>query len=131
VSDRGWILGGLAVVVALVMIPFWGNLSVRADARGPGLAAPAQQTTCVLPVNAMAASHARLLLQWMNTGVRENHHTFTAFNGKVYPVSLESTCLSCHTSASFCNRCHNYVGASAPSCWHCHQGTAQVSQEAP
>jgi len=131
VSDRAWILTGLGMFVALVMVPFWGNLPVRAGAGGPGLAVPAQQTECVLPVHAMAASHARLLLQWMTAGMRENHHTFTAYNGKVYAVSLESTCLGCHASASFCNRCHDYVGASAPSCWHCHQGTAQVSQGAP
>ena len=129
-SDRGWILGGLAVVLAIVLVPFWGNLAVRAGARGPGLAVPVHQTACVLPADTVAASHARLLLQWMKTGVRENHHTFTAFNGKTYQINV-NTCLSCHTSATFCNKCHSYVGEAQPTCWHCHQGTAQLTQVTP
>jgi hypothetical protein len=130
VGDRPWILAGLGVFVVLVTVPFWANHAVGAAARGPGLVLPAGEAQCVLPNDAMVASHVGLLLQWeheMDTDVLERHHTFTASNGRHYAISVERTCLGCHGTAAsssaegFCTQCHSYVGAAAPSCLSCHQ----------
>jgi len=149
VGDRPWILAGLGVFVAFVTVPFWANHALGAVARGPDVVVPAGQTQCVRPNDTMVASHVGLLLQWeheMDTDVLERHHTFTASNGKTYPISLERTCLQCHGSAAsgsaasgsgassvavdgFCNRCHSYVGAAAPACLSCH--TQAVGPGAP
>jgi hypothetical protein len=40
--------------------------------------------------------------------------------GKMVEMSLQRTCLQCHTSKkNFCDRCHDYT-AVTPFCWECH-----------
>jgi hypothetical protein len=63
-----------------------------------------------------------LLMDWRDAAVRHDVHSFKAFNGKTYTMSLSGTCLSssCHTNkAEFCDRCHNYAAVSV-NCWDCH-----------
>lgn len=43
----------------------------------------------------------------------------TSRGEKVY-MSLQTTCLDCHSNKTkFCDRCHNYLGVT-PFCWDCH-----------
>ncbi|MEW5722576.1 MAG: hypothetical protein AB1896_05690 [Thermodesulfobacteriota bacterium] len=40
--------------------------------------------------------------------------------GKMVQMSLQNTCMACHTSKKdFCDQCHNY-SAVIPTCWNCH-----------
>ena len=63
-----------------------------------------------------------LLMNWRDGKVREQKRRYTAYDGKVYDVSLAGTCLTqCHGSKDdFCDRCHIYAGVPAPDCWGCH-----------
>jgi len=118
--DRVWILAGLAVFVAVITLPAWTRLATLRQSRSPDLVLPANQKDCVLPASQMRATHMKLLLQWRDDVVRKDVHTFKAYDGKVYNMSLTSTCLSCHNKTEFCDRCHSYAGVSMPSCWDCH-----------
>ena len=41
-------------------------------------------------------------------------------DAKRYEMSLQNTCMECHTSKKeFCDQCHDYM-AVAPFCWDCH-----------
>jgi len=120
--DRPIIITALVVFLAVVTLPFWYNLARGQTARAPELKLPGAQLQCVAPVEYMRSSHMELLNDWRDQAVRRNLRRVTAFNGKVYRISLTNTCLAlCHTSkAEFCDRCHNYSGAGTPYCWDCH-----------
>ena len=83
-----------------------------------------------MPVSYMRSAHMKLLLDWGNEVVRENVHTFRAYDGKVYPISLTGTCLSCHSKDRFCDQCHNYVGVAQPNCWNCHVDPELAAKDA-
>ena len=118
--DRPLILGGLALVLALVTGPAWHALAT-APAPPPTLARPVGATQCVAPVEFMRASHMKLLEQWRDRVVRDGVRTYTDSSGHVVRMSLSGTCLgTCHTDkAKFCDRCHDYADVK-PTCWNCH-----------
>ncbi len=119
--DRIWIVAGLAVFVALITAPFWRARWGAGDlTKLPVLTLPVNQTQCVAPVAYMRASHMKLLMAWRFEVVREGEHKYVAFNGKVYQMSLDKTCLGCHNKEQFCVRCHTYAGVPNPYCWDCH-----------
>jgi hypothetical protein len=67
-----------------------------------------------------------LLAAWREAAVRRNAREYHASDGRIWTVSLERTCFSCHTSkAGFCDSCHA-AHLVSPSCWSCH-----VAPEAP
>jgi hypothetical protein len=118
--DRGLIIGGLTVFLALITFPFWYNLATATTSRGPEPVLPATEKNCVAPVEYMRTSHMDLLVTWREQVVRSNVRSYQAFDGKTYNMSLTKTCMQCHTSkADFCDRCHNYAGVT-PNCWDCH-----------
>jgi [DsrC]-trisulfide reductase subunit J len=119
--DRIWIVGGLAVFVALISAPFWCTTHGAEDLiKLPNLTFPVNQKQCVAPANYMRAAHMQLLLRWRQDVVRHGDRRFVAFNDKVYQRSLTGTCLGCHNKEQFCDRCHAYSGVSGPYCWNCH-----------
>ncbi len=119
--DRGVIYTGLLVFLGVITFPAWHDRAVGTTTRGPDPVLPAQEKQCVAPLSTMRTSHMQLLMDWRDEAVRRNVHTYTAFNGRNFNVSLTGTCLTgCHTSkADFCDRCHNYAGVSVY-CWDCH-----------
>ena len=45
---------------------------------------------------------------------------YTNAEGKRYTISLQNTCMKCHSNKTkFCDECHNYAAVS-PYCWDCH-----------
>jgi len=120
--DRGLILAGLLVFMGLLTFPIWSGLSTGKSSRGPDLRLPEKAKECVAPIEYMKNSHMKLLNLWRDQAVRNNTRTYTAYNGKVYTISLTGTCLQqCHTEkAEFCDRCHTYNGVRTPYCWDCH-----------
>src|SRR5271157_2624381 len=120
--DRGVIYSGLLIFLGLITFPVWHDLAAGTTSRGPEPILPAQEKQCVAPLSFMRTSHMHLLMDWRDSVVRHGLHSYKAFNGKTYSMSLTATCLSagCHANkADFCDRCHNYAAASV-SCWDCH-----------
>ncbi len=68
----------------------------------------------------MVESHMQLLNDWRDEAVRQGKRVYVATNGKEYVVSLQNTCMECHSNKSkFCDQCHNYAEVN-PYCWECH-----------
>lgn len=110
--DRGLIVGGLVVFLALITFPFWYAKASGATAQAPKRQLPAAAKQCVAPVEYMRASHMKLLLDWRERVVRGGERKMT----------LTGTCMKqCHTDkAEFCDRCHSYAGVEGPYCIDCH-----------
>jgi hypothetical protein len=118
--DRGRILLGLFVFLALVTFPIWYNLVVGGPPAPPELVLPPGGGQCVLDAAVMRTEHMDLLMEWRDDSVRANDRIFTASDGRRYYKSLSATCMSCHANKSeFCDRCHDYA-AVTPYCWDCH-----------
>lgn len=116
--DTGKIITGLLVFIALVTFPAWYNQAVAKSVAKPELEYP-KDTKCVEPKAQMKALHMDMLNKWRDEVVRNGERTYVAADGTKYEKSLSKTCVSCHTKATFCDRCHDYTGVN-PYCWSCH-----------
>jgi len=133
VNDRPFIVLGLIVFVAFVTTPIWRGMTTRNVALAAlEIKLPAQEKTCVAPVNYMRAWHMRLLEQWRSDVVRGRQRQYVAYNSKVYDKNLTRTCVGCHGNhQDFCDRCHNYNGVAALNCWECHNDAPPAGRNAP
>jgi len=62
----------------------------------------------------------KILDEWRHTVVRTQERIYTAADGKQYDMSLQNTCMKCHSNKTqFCDQCHNYLQVK-PYCWDCH-----------
>ncbi len=120
-NDRGKIIAGLAIFIAIVTLPFWFNMGKAAPVPEPKLTAKAKAAKeCVESTAFMRAEHMQLLDVWRDTVVREAKRVYVTEKGKEYMMSLSNTCLDCHSNKTeFCDRCHDYASA-RPYCWDCH-----------
>lgn len=117
--DGSKILAGIAVFLALALLPVWHN-AVVASAPRPEMKVPAQETRCIDSAVVMRASHMEVLDQWRDAVVREGQRITVTPTGLTVSMSLTKTCMNCHTNKKeFCDACHNYLAVS-PSCWECH-----------
>ena len=139
----GKIIASLIIFVGLFTIPFFYNMGkVNAgpdiDLKTPAIQAlaPAEQQ-CVESPEFMRANHMQLLNQWREAAVRDGQTVYTNSNGKEFEISLQDTCLKCHSteaekvattegtsnpafaSPQFCTSCHDY-NAVKPLCYTCH-----------
>ncbi len=120
--DASKIVAGLAVFVVLATSPLWYNQISAASADEPELQAPPNGATqCVEATEYMRANHMDLLNQWRDAVVRDDQRIYVSeLNGKEYEMSLQKTCMDCHSNKSqFCDSCHTYT-AVQPYCWDCH-----------
>jgi hypothetical protein len=119
--DGGKILAGLIISIALLTFPIWYNLGRAAKIPEPKLTPKAKQAKyCVEEKSYMRSSHMELLDHWRNWAVRDAKRVYVGFNGKEYDVSLQNTCMDCHSNKKkFCDECHNYTDVT-PYCWTCH-----------
>jgi hypothetical protein len=119
--DKGKVVIGLCILVALMTFPFWYNLGKAAPPPDPKLSEKAKAAKeCVMPKAYMTSEHMQLLNEWRDTVVRDGKRIFVNSSGKKFNMSLSSTCLDCHTDkAEFCDQCHNYASVT-PYCWDCH-----------
>ncbi|MCG6893339.1 MAG: sulfate reduction electron transfer complex DsrMKJOP subunit DsrJ [Desulfobacteraceae bacterium] len=120
-NDRGKIIAGLAIFIAIVTLPFWFNMGKAAPVPDPKLTAKAKAAKeCVESTAYMRAEHMQLLDVWRDTVVRDAKRVYVTEKGKEYMMSLSNTCLDCHSNKTeFCDRCHDYASA-RPYCWDCH-----------
>ena len=119
----GWkIIVGLIIGVVLLAYPFWPDTEKwAAKIPEPELTAKAQEAkVCVEPKSYIRTQHMKLLDQWRDSVVRNGIRQYESSTGVVYDISLQTTCMECHSNKSkFCDQCHTYA-AVAPFCWECH-----------
>jgi hypothetical protein len=122
--NGGKIIAGLVVFLAFFTFPFYYNLG-KANARPePKLNTPVIQQLaekkCVESRDFMRAEHMQLLNDWRDSVVRNGDRIYTNKEGKQFTISLQNTCLNCHSNKKeFCDKCHNYM-AVKPYCFSCH-----------
>jgi len=121
----GWkITIGLIVFVIIVTLPF--TLSIGKDyvKPEPKIDTPEIQKMikkeCIEPKQYMREMHIKILYAWKDYATRDGKRVYVASDGKKYTVSLQNTCMKCHSNKEkFCDECHNYVDVK-PYCWNCH-----------
>ncbi|HHW06016.1 MAG TPA: sulfate reduction electron transfer complex DsrMKJOP subunit DsrJ [Clostridia bacterium] len=128
--NGGRVLAGLAVFFVIATLPFWLGFGAQAEAPELDLNTPRilqmPEQKCVLPVETMRSQHMELLKDWRDWAIRDGRREYQAWDGTVYPVSLQNTCLDCHSNkADFCDRCHDYSNVE-PDCWTCHLEPEEV-----
>lgn len=122
--NSGKIIAGLVVFLAFFTFPFYYNLG-KANARPElKLSTPVIQQLaekkCVESRDFMRAEHMQLLNDWRDSVVRDGNRIYVNAEGKKFTISLQNTCLDCHSNKKeFCDRCHNYM-AVKPYCFSCH-----------
>lgn len=123
-----YIIPGLLVFLALCTAPFWLNACAPTYTR-PEIKLPKDETQCIEPVEYMRAEHMQILNEWRDKALREGLRSYTASDGRVWEISLQKTCMSCHDDKEgFCDACHTPNSVS-PYCWDCHIEPQQT--EAP
>lgn len=124
--NGGKIIIGLLIFVGLVALPFifsGEKATAKPDPKVDTpeiMKMPEQDRKCVESKAFMKREHMKLLNEWRDWVVRDGDTIFTASDGKQYVMSLQNTCMKCHSNKSkFCDECHNYAAVS-PYCWDCH-----------
>ncbi|RMD51923.1 MAG: hypothetical protein D6828_06510 [Nitrospirae bacterium] len=123
--DKGKIIVGLIVFIAIVLFPVYYNLAKSSvKPIEPSLDTPVinsmTKKQCVKPKEFMKKNHMQLLNQWRDEVVREGKRYYGEIDGVMYEKSLQRTCLHCHSNKKeFCDRCHTYADVK-PYCWDCH-----------
>ena len=114
-----FIIPGVLVFLVLFSAPFWLNIGSKSYKR-PEIALPVTEKECVEPREYMAAEHMQLLDTWRDMALREEKRAYVSTSGKVWNISLQNTCMTCHTDkAGFCDKCHD-ANSVDPYCWDCH-----------
>lgn len=121
--DGGKIIAGLVIFVGLLAFPFLlqhGKATAKPD---PKVDTPVIQKLaekkCVEPKEFMRAEHMKLLNDWRDS-LRDTKRVYIGAGQKSYDISLQNTCMNCHSNKDkFCDECHNYM-AVKPYCWDCH-----------
>jgi hypothetical protein len=118
------VLMGLGVFFIIVTLPFWmgfgtEELAPELDYNTPAINQMADKK-CVEAADVMRKEHMQLLENWRDQAVRMDARYYEAGDGTIFQISLQKTCLDCHSNkADFCDRCHDY-GKVNPDCWTCH-----------
>ncbi len=116
--NGGKIITGLVIFIGLVSLPFWANMGGSYEQ--PKIELPKNAKECIAPKEEMRTSHMQLLDEWRDMALREGKRTYISANGKEFTISLQNTCMECHTSkVEFCDKCHTDAGVT-PYCWDCH-----------
>ncbi|MGE4298424.1 MAG: sulfate reduction electron transfer complex DsrMKJOP subunit DsrJ [Desulfovibrionaceae bacterium] len=114
-----YIIPGIIVFVVLMTAPFWLN-AMTSSYKRPELKLPVGEKACVESTEFMRAEHMQLLDTWRDQVVRERNREYTNAEGKKFDISLQNTCMKCHSNkAEFCDKCHE-TNSVAPYCFTCH-----------
>lgn len=115
-----YIVPGIVVFLILATLPFWWSSIFVAGYESPELALPADKDQCIESAEFMKANHMQILDEWRDQVVRDGERLYTATDGKIWEMSLQNTCMDCHSNKEeFCDKCHDTTSVS-PYCWECH-----------
>ena len=122
--NNGKIIAGLLVFVGIVSFPFVYSMGTNIVKPEPKIDTPVIQQMavkqCVEPRAFMRAEHMQLLNNWRDSVVRDGNRVYVGSGGKQYNMSLQNTCMHCHSNKKeFCDSCHNFMSVK-PYCWDCH-----------
>jgi hypothetical protein len=122
--DRGKIIFGIVIFLAFALFPFYKNLGKAVPAPDPKIDTPViqqlEKKECVESKDYMRREHMKLLNEWRDSAVRDGSRVYVNSDGKHYRISLQNTCMNCHSNKKkFCDECHTYA-AVKPFCWDCH-----------
>ncbi|MDR2056250.1 MAG: sulfate reduction electron transfer complex DsrMKJOP subunit DsrJ [Desulfovibrio sp.] len=113
------VITGIIVFAVLCTAPFWAGMTGK-DYKNTGIVLPADEKNCIEKAEFMRAEHMRLLNEWRDEALREENRAYVASDGKKWNISLQNTCLKCHSNhKEFCDRCHT-ANSVYPYCWTCH-----------
>ncbi|HAM49745.1 MAG TPA: menaquinol oxidoreductase [Nitrospiraceae bacterium] len=124
IYDGSKILIGLVIFVGLMIFPFLYNLGKTNVKPEPKIDTPEIQKLaekkCIESKAFMQAQHMKLLYNWRDAAVRDGERIYVNSEGKQFTISLQNTCMHCHSNKKkFCDECHTYM-AVQPYCWNCH-----------
>lgn len=122
--DSGKIIAGLIAFVLFATFPFISNMGKAAAKPKPSIDTPVinrmQVKQCIESKDFMRSEHMQMLNDWRDSVVRDGNRLYVSKAGKSYTMSLQNTCMNCHSNKKkFCDECHTYVGVK-PYCWTCH-----------
>lgn len=122
--NGGKILIGIIGFLLFAAFPFYNNIGKVSAKPEPKLDTPVIQQLaekkCVEPKEFMKAEHMQLLNDWRDAAIREGKRIYVNSEGKIFNISLQNTCMNCHSNKKdFCDKCHTYA-AVKPYCWTCH-----------
>ncbi|MBS3910010.1 MAG: sulfate reduction electron transfer complex DsrMKJOP subunit DsrJ [Actinobacteria bacterium] len=122
--NGGKIILGIVIFLALATYPFFGDIGKATVTPEPNLDTPEirklEEKKCVESAEFMKAEHMSLLNKWRDMSVRDETTVYVASDGDRHTVSLQNTCMRCHSNKKeFCDKCHEYTGVK-PYCWDCH-----------
>jgi len=127
--DKSKIIPGLIIFLTLVTSPLWYNAASGKTSYAPKLELPADKKECVEPKAFIRVNHKTLLEDWKTAVVRDGVRNYRATDQKMYLMSLNRTCMNCHTDKTkFCDQCHDYMGVTNK-CWDCHIYPKQFAKE--
>ncbi|HID97609.1 MAG TPA: hypothetical protein EYP57_05405, partial [Thermodesulfobacteriaceae bacterium] len=79
-----------------------------------------EKKECVENTAFMRSTHMQLLNDWRDQALREGNREYVNHKGEKITISLQNTCMKCHSNKeAFCDKCHTYAGVK-PYCWDCH-----------
>lgn len=120
--DRPVILGGLALLLAMLTAPFWHGALARTGGALPAVPA-AKGAHCVRPVAWMRRNHMKLLMQLryeaVHEGIRNRQESLPGCIGCHVSKMADGRYPSATSRKFFCNACHEYVGVRID-CFSCH-----------
>ncbi|MFZ7104757.1 MAG: sulfate reduction electron transfer complex DsrMKJOP subunit DsrJ [Peptococcaceae bacterium] len=125
------IIIGLVIFVGIFTLPFMLGAGKTTDAPQPSLDTPQINSLtskeCIEDVEFMRSNHMQLLNDWKVSVVREGNRIYVSQkDGQEVNISLQNTCLDCHSNKEeFCDACHTYAEVE-PNCWDCHVATEEV-----
>jgi len=123
--NGGKIIAGLIIFVGLFTFPIFYNMGKTAEAPKPNIDTPEinkmEKKQCVESKEWMKANHMQMLDQWRDSVLRDGNLEYVSnTDGKKYIMSLQNTCMRCHSNKKeFCDKCHTYANVT-PYCWTCH-----------
>lgn len=122
---KKWTIGVFTVIIiAILAVPFIVNIGQAKGSPDVSLDTPQINAMpvkeCIEPTDYMRESHMQLLDQWRDAVVRQGQYQYVSQSGQVYDMSLDETCLGCHSNQEeFCDRCHEFSSVDLY-CWQCH-----------
>lgn len=128
IYNKGPIFLGIVIFAAMALFPIYNNFGKVNAKPEPKTDTPAilewekvhGKKECVEPKAFMKTEHMHILDQWRDSVVRDGNELYLSSSGRSHDMSLQNTCMKCHSNKKkFCDECHNYM-AVKPYCWDCH-----------